>query len=504
MRNNKEIDSILKSVLKESLTKKVSKVAKTIKESLTEDDLSDYIKRDHVDESKQVCEQCGSDLTEGECLECGMKGSYEEEYEMMEDEDISDDYVMDKIERECQEDPQSVGCIKHKQYAGISNGEEIDEELHGNQKRLDVAKPKGKLTSADFKKLRSMKNEESEEMDEGIGYYDNIDSDYFHEKTGGMYNPKMKDIEEPETEDVTFKERKPVGDIEDIKPENKKQSFFGKMKKRLGFSEAETEEGNAFTGALAKAREEGDDSFEVDGKKYNTKESVKSKLTLTETELIDLIESIIIEEQEKKVIDRKKPKGLTEYEKNVKLSKKQNDDYIKSVTKKMKEYMKDGSKEDFTMDAKHFPKNNGQLVKMDKKAYKPSEAVEEYIEEFAYGGGMENLDYDEIKPNDEWLKMNIEGDSKTGNSQEYANAEKTDLGKKINKRREKNLFNINKKGSYKRVKQPVDTAGESDGEKSLDKMFKELSENNTPKEEKILNEEIGKIGNLMTYNRKTQ
>ena len=34
---------------------------------------------------------------------------------------------------------------------------EIGEKLKGNQDKLDVAAPKGKLTSADFKKLRDMK-----------------------------------------------------------------------------------------------------------------------------------------------------------------------------------------------------------------------------------------------------------------------------------------------------------------------------------------------------------
>lgn len=40
---------------------------------------------------------------------------------------------------------------------------EVDEELKGSQHKLDVAKPKGKLTGADFKKLR---NEDSEQIDE--------------------------------------------------------------------------------------------------------------------------------------------------------------------------------------------------------------------------------------------------------------------------------------------------------------------------------------------------
>ena len=37
----------------------------------------------------------------------------------------------------------------------------------------------------------------------------------------------------------------------------------------------ELEEGNAFTGALSKAKKSGKDSFEVDGKKYSVKESNK-------------------------------------------------------------------------------------------------------------------------------------------------------------------------------------------------------------------------------------
>ena len=51
------------------------------------------------------------------------------------------------------------------------------------------------------------------------------------------------------------------------------------------------EEGNAFTGALAKAKDSGDDEFEVEGKKYQVKESIK----LTEEEMIDLIERIVNE-----------------------------------------------------------------------------------------------------------------------------------------------------------------------------------------------------------------
>ena len=39
---------------------------------------------------------------------------------------------------------------------------EMDEELSGNQSKIDVAKPKGKITAADFKKLRKDRNEEKD------------------------------------------------------------------------------------------------------------------------------------------------------------------------------------------------------------------------------------------------------------------------------------------------------------------------------------------------------
>ena len=39
---------------------------------------------------------------------------------------------------------------------------DMDEELHGNQSKIDVAPPKGKITAADFKKLRDQKSNKEE------------------------------------------------------------------------------------------------------------------------------------------------------------------------------------------------------------------------------------------------------------------------------------------------------------------------------------------------------
>jgi hypothetical protein len=150
-----------------------------------------------------------------------------------------------------------------------------------------------------------------------------------------------------------------------------------------------------------------------------------------------------------------------------------------------------------------FPAGNGELGEMKKKAYTPSGAVEEYIENFAYSPGMENLQYDEIQPNDDWLEANIEGSSKTGNSPKYANAVDTGLGKKINAKRKKNLYGVEKNRSYNRYTQPVDNAGEVKGAGKLNNMFKKLGESED-KKQNVISEEVMKMKDLISYNKKTQ
>ena len=311
---------------------------------------------------------------------------------------------------------------------------EMEEELHGNQKKIDVALPKGKITKADFDKLRDMKEDDTE-----------------------------------------------------------------------------MEEGNAFTGALVKAKKEGDDSFEVDGKEYDVKnESFKysiqfdgEELVLTENELITMIEEIVLEEKDSNLKSTSKSKSMAEFDrihkKDADINKKANQESFK----KMKDYVKAGSKGSFEENPKHFPKGNGELAKMDKKAYKASDAVDEYIDTFAYGGGMLDLDPDEIGYNEDWLEKTIEGSAMTGNSPEYANADDTGLGKKLNKRRKENLYNKEKRqNSYKRFNQPVDVAGENTKSGKLNKMFKNLGESEEKKE--ILSEDMQRIKDMIGYNKKSQ
>lgn len=328
--------------------------------------------------------------------------------------------------------------------------QEVTEKLHGKQHKLDVAKPKGKITKSDFDKLRKS---------------------------------KKSDMTEDEYTDLVVNS---IGDDST-------------------FSEQETEEGNAFTGALNKAKKSGDDHFSVDGKKYPVKES----LYLKESDLIDMIERIVIEQKSKKAA------GLRKAEQILKQNKSINDDYTKEVTEKMSKYVKNGSESKYETNPDHFPKSNYQMKKDEKiPKYNPSEAVEEYIEAFSYPG-QTNLRYDEIKPNRERIRKQIEGDSTDGNAvkdkkgRPLGNVVDSGVGKKFMKNFDENLYGIEQaEASYKRVTQPVsDEEGNNSSKtkfkKKTDKIMNQL-ESKTNDYQNLVIEDLKKMKNLISYNAKTQ
>lgn len=267
--------------------------------------------------------------------------------------------------------------------------------------------------------------------------------------------------------------------------------------------ESDMEEGNAFGKAVRSAKDGGKKHFRFKGEKYPVKESYiltidGKELELTEEKLVDIIEDIVVLEEKK--FKGQKPKGYLEYEKAVKKSKKENDDYIKSVVKKMKDYLKDGSKGNYEMDPKQFPKGNGQLAKMKTKKYTMSDAGDEFLDDFMHPG-MEDLVPDEIQYDDNWVDDLIKGSSRTGNNPDWANAEETDLGEKLKKKRKARKFKKAKdKGSYRKSKQPItDKTGENSGEGIDIKL-----ESTEIKKQQRINEEFNRIGELMNYTKRTQ
>ena len=474
----------------------------------------------------------------------------------------------------------------------INEGEwteiEMDEELKGGQKKIDVAEPKGKITAADFKKLRDAKShkeeveewffydeeggegEDSEKEDMGM----EMGRDMFHvtrrpkmigsfDDEHGFYDEKDRqftgdfdfDYDEEEFDDFDSFDSKYGGKQAMFAPGKEGKKYFDLYKDKFGgkpfrvrtprdMGEQETEEGNAFSGALADAKKDGKDSFEVDGKKYNVKESnrritnqknlssilktvkenVKS-LKLTEEELIDMIEKIVVEQKvkdksEKSNISNKEPQGLKDTNKVLAKNRQENDDYAKEVVKKMKDYVKAGSKGEYTETPDDFPKSNYQMEKDAKvMKYNPSDAVEEYIEAFAYPG-MTNLVYDEIKPDDEKIDKYLKGDSTTGNAvtdkegNALGNVSKgsTKVGERFKKNFDDNLYGAEQMNvSYKRQPQPVDVAGDKKQSGGLkkssttkaQKIMNQL-ESTEDKKLKIVAEEMNKMKNLIGYDRKTQ
>ena len=376
-----------------------------------------------------------------------------------------------------------------------------NEELHGGQKKLDKNK-NGKLDSDDFKMLRKDKKEkprtpagfEHGEIVSGDVDEDEVDSQWMADEELAKNEPLYRGVDEAEMEEYSFGDTATDDDLgyNDMLPS-------AKYEKEIKTPHKVKNVGDKYQRKVSKEFSEGEDFPDLSGDGKVTKKDVllgrgvklKESLQLTEDELVELIEKIVKEQTEVK-----------ETNSSLKKTKTENDDYIKSVTKKMKEYLKDASKGEYDMNPEQFPKGNGELAKMAKKAYTPSGAVEDYIENFAYSPGMENLQYDEIKPNEDWMEKTIEGSSMTGNGK-GGNAIDTGLGKKINAKRKKNLYAVEKNRSYNRVPQPVDNAGEVKGADKLNDMFKTLGESDE-KKSKLINEEMEKMKHLLGYKKKTQ
>jgi len=449
---------------------------------------------------------------------------------------------------------------------------ETNEKLQGNQHKLDVAKPKGKITSADFKKLRDMK-----EVTFGDTEDDKVEpyGDFKTEK------PKIHDIKNEGYEDEDHEDR---DEFDDRK--SKVIGVYSNIDKQRMGEEDETVEGNEFSGELAKAREEGKKTFTVDGKTYPVKEakddkwiqdvdmkkgaftkwcsrkkmvdsdgdvtckcattakkigghpakmaqlylnmnkdkcknlqesnSNKKVLKLYESEIIDLIEMII--KEQKNNMQKKSSSVEPDFNKISNKNKEVNKDHLDAVVKKMKDYLKTGSEGTYEMDPEGFPVGNGEMKETPKKAYKASDAVEEYIDAFAFPG-QTNLVYDEIKPNDEWIEANLKGTSKTGNAQvdkdgkALGNVVPSKVGDKFYKNFKDNVYGAEQmNASYKRYPQPVDQAGESTEQGALNlkkgaaksqKIMNQL-ESVENKNEKIISEEINRMKKIVDYNQKTQ
>jgi hypothetical protein len=179
--------------------------------------------------------------------------------------------------------------------------------------------------------------------------------------------------------------------------------------------------------------------------------SGKESAVFTENEVIDMIEQFVNEEKQK-FKKGQTPAGYEAYEKAVKQSKKNNDDYINSVLKKIKDYTKPGSETTYEMNPEGFPQGNGEFKESEKKAYSTSE--EETDWNYKYAGQMVP-DFDPPFPDKKRFKKQIEGSAENANVQGWGNSVKTKANSKFAKIFDEDPLGKAKDETYKRAEQPV-------------------------------------------------
>jgi hypothetical protein len=488
---NREINNIVDKIISEEFNKRID----SIKNKIFEDSKM----------KKQICSECGSkNMYENECMECGTM--YEGSNKGQECSECGG--MM--YEGECMEcgtmyegDIQELGGMDDghprlgkKRLPKRMSPEEIEKMLKGDD---EIS-----FEDDDMPNIRRMKRYRGDSNQDEIKEYspkDEIENNYsFYEE----FCSQIHNMDHPDCAGYYRYTSK----LDDKKSYTKsKDSELGEELKgnqrRIDKNKNNRIDAEDFKILRRGKKTETKEECTECGDKYELylDESTGERFIFSENEIIDIIENIVLEEKKKK-----KKKTTTRKSDPIKLtrsnqekSKKENDDYIDSVVKKMKDYLKTGSKGSYEMKPKHFPKGNGELAKMSKMAYVPSDAVGEYIDNFT-AAGLENLDYDEIHPNEKWVEDLTMGSSRTGNNPEWANAVETPNNKNRNKIRKDNLLAKIKRKAYNKAPQPIltDKSG-GDNDKASKIMMKLESQN----ERKVISD-IEKMKSLISYGKKTQ
>jgi hypothetical protein len=309
----------------------------------------------------------------------------------------------------------------------------------------------------------------------------------------------------------------------------------------------ETKEGNAFTGAMTKAKESGEETFTVDGKEYDVKEELKGgqkKLDKNHNGKIDGQDFKILrgqkqdtkEEEEEcyecgsnsmnEMMDtcnecggmmneegmctecsstmmesNKSTLRLTESDLIKLIGKMVNEAAVPGVETQKKIRSASGKENDANLnDVKkkikgqleipggnnpEFPESN---KKGDKVVVNNNEKDDQFVSNFR-GGTLLDLDYDN-EPSEQFkerLKKALNGDTTMGNSHDAGNVIATNTGKKLADRAKKKEEEQEKAPMYQKDPAPVNQVNESNNLKT-----------------NLINEEIEKMKKIFGYNKKTQ
>jgi hypothetical protein len=311
----------------------------------------------------------------------------------------------------------------------------------------------------------------------------------------------------------------------------------------------ETKEGNAFTGAMTKAKESGEKTFTVDDKEYDIEEELKGgqkKLDKNHNGKIDGQDFKILKGQKQDTKEEEEEcdecgsgymeeineskmcnecggmmneEGMcTECSGNMMESKKKTlrlteSELIKLIGKMVSEAAVPGIETQKKVRSASGKENNANLTDVNKKikgqleipggtnpefpkSNKKGEKVvnnntekeDEFVNNFR-GGTLLDLDYDS-EPSEQFkarLKKALDGDATMGNSHDVANVIPTDIGKKLVDRANKKEAEQEKAPMYKKDPAPTKEVNESEVLKT-----------------NLINEEIKKMKKIFGYNKKTQ
>ena len=469
---NREIKNIVDKVLNEELNTRT----KSVKRRLFE--------------NKETCEQCGGSMVEGEtCEQCGNMGEGDiQELGGMDDShpffggknlrDIPKEDI-ERFFRNREEDEEYKDRSMYDPYYGDDDEEEYYPELRMPR---DMPSYKTKYRHSDDEEEFYLEETELEEKLFGKQHkIDKNENDRIDREDFKILRSRKHETKEGAKPDFL--------DLDDDGNKKEPMKTAAKQAKR-------------------KKVEESLYSIVLDNRKF----------LFTENEMIDVIENIINEEKKKTSgLKKGRVSASNVLKSSLNKSGKEENDYIESVTKKMKEYLKGASKGSYETNPSNFPEGNYDLDKRKSKIkkYTPSEAVDEYIEAYSYPGNT-NLVYDEIKPDDEKIEKYIKGHKTTGNAEidedgkPYGNVVPSKTGQKFYDNYKNNYYGQEQmNASYKRYPQDtIEVAGDvtktgniKKGKKSAQSILNAVSES---VENKKVVSEIEKMKSLIGYNQKTQ
>ncbi len=319
---------------------------------------------------------------------------------------------------------------------------ETKEELKGGQKKLDK-NHNGKIDAQDFKILKGQKKKEK------------MDEDFRPGVDLGKYDLKKMFIDD-EDDNMTA----PSTQTTDTTSHDDHEDFFNKAKQDIEEAKSMCSECGTMLNEEGMCMECGG------GKMYESTKKVKVRLT--ESELMEMITKIV----------KESVPGLDA----VKRAHSQADGKdLKDSAQKIKDYLSFSGNTN-----PEFPEQVGE--DKEKEAYRNTDKEEEFVDTYR-GKGLQDLDYDN-KPSKEFierLRMALEGDPKMGNGQkDTANTIPSNVGKDLFNSIDKEQKVRDAEPAYKKDPAPTKEVNESVEDKS------------------VVLEEIKRMKDMLSYNKKTQ